>query len=146
MLYCIVLYYYIYTVYHNTLYHTLYCMIIFTVYNYILYTIVYRFKDVVVYRFIHYYAIDIVKVDFILRGQNISFETLPKKKCRNLTKNHLMCVKHKLKKKTEKSLKCIDFVVCACKSQDFAHSQKMFVRTHDREIVTFRNSMCYIIL
>ena len=45
-------------------------MIIFTVYNYILYTIVYRFKDVVVYRFIHYYEIDILKVDFFARSKH----------------------------------------------------------------------------
>ena len=32
------------------------------------------------------------------------------------------------------------FVVCACKSQDFAQSQKNFARSHDRETVTFRNS------
>ena len=33
------------------------------------------------------------------------------------------------------------FVVCACKFQDFAQSQKIFARSHDREIVTFRNSV-----
>ena len=32
------------------------------------------------------------------------------------------------------------FLVCACKSQDFAQSQKIFARSHDRETVTFRNS------
>ena len=33
--------------------------------------------------------------------------------------------------------KCL---VCAYKSHDFAQSQKNFARSHDREIVTFRNS------
>ena len=32
------------------------------------------------------------------------------------------------------------FLVCACKYQDFARSQKYFARSHDRETVTFRNS------
>ena len=32
------------------------------------------------------------------------------------------------------------FLVCENKSQDFARSQKMFARLHDRETVTFRNS------
>ena len=31
---------------------------------------------------------------FFLRGQNFSFEILRKKKCKNITKNHLICVKH----------------------------------------------------
>ena len=33
-----------------------------------------------------------------------------------------------------------DFLVYACKSQDFAQSKKKFARLHDRETVTFRNS------
>ena len=32
------------------------------------------------------------------------------------------------------------FLVCAHKSQDFAHSQKQFVRSHNLETMTFRNS------
>ena len=37
--------------------------------------------------------------------------------------------------------KCL---VCACKSQDFAQSQKIIARSHDRETVSFRNSACDI--
>ena len=33
-----------------------------------------------------------------------------------------------------------EFLVCACKSQDFAQSQKKFARSYDGETVTFRNS------
>ena len=33
-----------------------------------------------------------------------------------------------------------NILVCACKSQDFAQSQKKIAQSHDREIVTFRNS------
>ena len=32
------------------------------------------------------------------------------------------------------------FLVCTYKSQDFAQSQTIFARSHDRETVTFRNS------
>ena len=32
------------------------------------------------------------------------------------------------------------FIVCACKSQDFAQCQKIFARSHDPETVTFRKS------
>ena len=32
------------------------------------------------------------------------------------------------------------FSVCACISQDFAQSKKIFVRMHDRSTLTFRNS------
>ena len=57
-------------------------------------------------------------------------------------KNHLTCVKHE-----EKSCKEVilhKFLVCACKShksQDFAQSQKIFARSHDRETVIFKNSV-----
>ena len=44
-----------------------------------------------------------------------------------------------MKKKTVKEIKMHKLLVCACKSQDFAQSQKKFVRSHDRETVTFRN-------
>ena len=33
-----------------------------------------------------------------------------------------------------------NFLVCACKSQDFLQSQLNFARSHDRETVSFRNS------
>ena len=42
--------------------------------------------------------------------------------------------------KTVKDAKMHKFLVCACKYQDFAQSQKFFARSHDRETVTFRNS------
>ena len=45
-----------------------------------------------------------------------------------------------MKKKTVKEVKMHKFLVCACKSQDFAQSQKFFAQSHDRETVTFRNS------
>ena len=45
-----------------------------------------------------------------------------------------------MKKKTAKEVKMHKFLVRACKSQDFAQSQKNFVRSHDRDTVTFRNS------
>ena len=45
-----------------------------------------------------------------------------------------------MKNKTVKEVKLHKFLVCACKSQDFAQSQRIFARSHDRETVTFRNS------
>ena len=45
-----------------------------------------------------------------------------------------------MKKKNVKEVKMHKFSVCACKSQDFVQSHKIFVRLHDRETVTFRNS------
>ena len=42
--------------------------------------------------------------------------------------------------KTVKEVKMHKFLVCACKYQDFAQSQKFFARSHDRETATFRNS------
>ena len=50
--------------------------------------------DIVTY--VRTHDTDILKVDF-LRGQNFSFEILRKKKCKNITKNHLICVKHEEK-------------------------------------------------
>ena len=44
-------------------------------------------------------------MDFFLHCQNFFFEILRKKKCKNITKNHLICVKHE--EKTVKRLKCI---------------------------------------
>ena len=35
------------------------------------------------------------------------------------------------------------FWVCTYKSQDFAQSQTNFARSHDRETVTFRNSVLH---
>ena len=45
-----------------------------------------------------------------------------------------------MKKKTGKQVNIHKLLVCACKSQDFAQSQKKIARLYDREIVTFRNS------
>ena len=45
----------------------------------------------------------------------------------------------KKKKKTVKEVKMHKFLVYACKSQDFAQSQKNCARSHDRETMTFRN-------
>ena len=45
----------------------------------------------------NFQAADILKVDF-LRGQIFSFEILRKKKWKNITKNHLICVKNDNKK------------------------------------------------
>ena len=39
-----------------------------------------------------------------------------------------------------KEVKKHKFLVCTCTSQDFAQSQKIVARLHDRETVTFRNS------
>ena len=36
---------------------------------------------------------DIIKLDFVC-GQNFSFEISHKKKCKNINKNNLICVKH----------------------------------------------------
>ena len=49
-----------------------------------------------------------------------------------------------MKNKTVKEVKIYKFLVCACKSQDFAQSQKNFARSHDHETVTFRNSACVL--
>ena len=53
---------------------------------------------------------DILKVDFV-RGQNFCFEIFCKKKYKNFTKNHLICVKHEEKK--VKQVKMHNFLVCA---------------------------------
>ena len=45
-----------------------------------------------------------------------------------------------MKKKTAKEVKMHEFLVCACKYQDFAQSQKKFAWLHDLETVTLRNS------
>ena len=45
-----------------------------------------------------------------------------------------------MKKKTVKEVKMHKFLVCACKSQDFAQSQKNCARSRNRVTVTFRNS------
>ena len=45
-----------------------------------------------------------------------------------------------MKKKTAKEVKMHKFLVCACKSQDFAQIQNFFARLHDCETMTFRNS------
>ena len=37
-------------------------------------------------------------------------------------------------------------LVCACKSQDFAQSQKKIARSHDRETGTFINSAIFNII
>ena len=41
---------------------------------------------------------------------------------------------------TVKEVKIHNFLVCACKYQDFAQSQQNSVRSHNRENVTFRNT------
>ena len=46
-----------------------------------------------------------------------------------------------MKKKTVKEVKMHKFLVCTCESQDFAQSQKNLAGLHDRETVTFRNSV-----
>ena len=81
---------------------------------------------------------DILKADFFLRGQNFSFEFMCRKKCKNITKNHIICVKHE--EKTVKEVKMHEFLVCAYKSQDFAQSQTIFALWHDHVTVTFRKS------
>ena len=43
------------------------------------------------------------------------------------------------KEKTVKEVQMHKFIVCACKSQDFAQSKKNFARSHNRETMTFRN-------
>ena len=45
-----------------------------------------------------------------------------------------------MKKKTVKEVTMNKLLVCACKSQDFARSQKFFALSHDSVTVTFRNS------
>ena len=103
MLYCIVLYcLLVYTLYHKTLYHTLYCMMIFTVYNYILYTIVYCFQDVLVYRFIHYYATNILKVDFLCAVKTLVLTFCTRKNAKISQKSHVVC---EIKRKTVKEFK-----------------------------------------
>ena len=46
-----------------------------------------------------------------------------------------------MKKKTVKEGKMHIFLVYACKSQDFAQNQKFFAWSHNRDTVTFRNSV-----
>ena len=49
-----------------------------------------------------------------------------------------------MKNNAVKEVKLCKFVVCLCKSQDFAKSQMIFARSHDRETLTFRNSDCIV--
>ena len=68
---------------------------------------------------------DILKEDFFfifLHGQNLSLEILHKKKCKNHTKNDIICGNNEEQTK------------------DFLQSQENFARLHDHETVTFRNS------
>ena len=51
-----------------------------------------------------------------------------------------------MQKKTVNEIKMHTFLVCACKSQDFAQSQKFVARSHDPETVTFGNSVIWISL
>ena len=46
-----------------------------------------------------------------------------------------------MKKKTAKEVKMHKFLAFACKSQDFAQSQKNFAPSHDGVTVSFRNSV-----
>ena len=50
---------------------------------------------------------DIIQIDF-LRGQNLNFEILRKKMWKNITKNHLICVKNE--EKTVKEVKLHKFL------------------------------------
>ena len=50
------------------------------------------------------------------------------------------------KKKTVKGVKMHNCLVFACKSQDFAQSQKFCARSHDRETVSFRNSVAPVVV
>ena len=50
-----------------------------------------------------------------------------------------------MKNKTLKQVKMHNLLVCACKFQDFAQSLKKIAQSHDRETVTFRNSV-YIVM
>ena len=43
--------------------------------------------------------------------------------------------------KTVKDVKMHNFLVCASKPQDYAQSQKFLALSHDRETVTFKNSV-----
>ena len=73
-----------------------------------------------------------------MRSQNFSFEILCKKKVKNKnTKNHLICVKHE--EKPVKEIEIHDFLVCACKFQDFLQSQTFFAPLHERETLTLKN-------
>ena len=51
------------------------------------------------------------------------------------------------RRKTGKGVKMHKFLVCPCKSQYFAQSQKFFAQSHGCETMTFRNSggcwLCY---
>ena len=47
------------------------------------------------------------------------------------------------KTKSLKEVKMHKLLVCACKSQDFAQSQKKIALLHVRETVTFRNSALF---
>ena len=69
-----------------------------------------------------------------MRCQNFSFEKV--QKC---DKNHLICVKHE--EKNVKEFKMYKLLVYACKSQDFAQSQKKIAQSHNHETLTFRNSV-----
>ena len=45
------------------------------------------------------------------------------------------------KKKLQKEVEMQKKIVCKYNSQDFAQTQRNFARSHDRETVTFRNSV-----
>ena len=63
---------------------------------------------------------------------------LRKKKYKNITKNHYICLK--CEEKTVKGVEMHNLLVCAYKSQDFSKIQKKIAMPHDRVTVTFRNS------
>ena len=46
--------------------------------------------------------------------------------------------------KTVTEVKMHKSLVCPCNSQDFAQSQTFFALSHDRETVTFRNSVIIV--
>ena len=47
-----------------------------------------------------------------------------------------------MKNNTVKAVKMQKYLVCACKSHNFAQSHNLFARSHDRETVTFKSSVC----
>ena len=73
-----------------------------------------------------------------MRSQTLVFNFLCKKKYKNITKNHTICLKHE--EKTVKEVKIIFFLVFVYKSYDFLQIQKSLAMSHDRVTITFRNS------
>ena len=81
---------------------------------------------------------DILKVDFFARSKLYFWNVVQEKSAKRSVKITLYVWNKK--KKTVKEVKIYIFLICAAKSQDVAQSHKIFARSHDRDIVTFRNS------